>query len=333
MSSQQTYRYLDLSGYAFSGKQAVIELVREFQGYHVPSHEFEFLLLRIQGGIRDLETALVDDWSPIRSDAAIRRFRRLIKRLGTKNRWNDPRGWFAAIGWNYDDYFDRRFFELSEQYIAGLIDASWTQYWPFPLAEMNGLDLFASKLLGRVGIGSFIEREIYLAAPQSFLADTRRYLNELLSSNVDAVTTTIVMHNAFEPFYPQRSMRYFEDARCIIVDRDPRDSFVGMQRRQPWAIPAAEFVERHRLMRQIAVRHADNSPRILHVQYEELLVNYDRTLESILAFLGEDPVIHVRPRQYFDPAESIKYMGIWKEYEKQDEIDLIYRELREFCYE
>ena len=68
-------RYLDLSGYAFTGKHAVIDLVREFAGYTVAHFQFEFNLLRIQGGIRDLETALSDDWSPIRSDAAVRRFR------------------------------------------------------------------------------------------------------------------------------------------------------------------------------------------------------------------------------------------------------------------
>ena len=37
---------------------------------------------------------------------------------------------------------------------------------------------------------------------------------------------TIVMHNAFEPFNPWRPIRYFHDARCIIVDRAPRDIYV-----------------------------------------------------------------------------------------------------------
>ena len=70
-----TYRFLDLSGFIVSGKQAYSDLLREFDGFLVPEAEREFELIRIQGGIRDLENALVEDWSPIRADAALRRFR------------------------------------------------------------------------------------------------------------------------------------------------------------------------------------------------------------------------------------------------------------------
>lgn len=36
------FKFLDLSGYGFSGEHAVIDLVREFKEYHVPHFEFEF---------------------------------------------------------------------------------------------------------------------------------------------------------------------------------------------------------------------------------------------------------------------------------------------------
>src|SRR5215217_1070617 len=95
-------RVVDLNGYALTGKSAVSDLLREFEGYWVHRRRvkgiqkssidrsrlnteyseqwktalspatgfgdpFEFDLIRMPGGIRDLETALVDDWSPIRS--------------------------------------------------------------------------------------------------------------------------------------------------------------------------------------------------------------------------------------------------------------------------
>src|SRR4051812_30054845 len=110
-SVSQPYRVLDLSGYGFSGKHAMIDFVRELAGYHVEHFQFEFALLRIQGGILDLKTALVDDWSPIRSDAAIRRFRRLVRRLGPRNRLADPSSWFKATGFNYDAHYGGRFTE------------------------------------------------------------------------------------------------------------------------------------------------------------------------------------------------------------------------------
>lgn len=84
--SEKHYKFLDLSGYMFSGKAVAIDLIREFKGYDVPYYREEFPLIRIQDGIMDLEKALIDDWSPIRSDAAIKRFIKLITKLSNKKR-------------------------------------------------------------------------------------------------------------------------------------------------------------------------------------------------------------------------------------------------------
>ena len=75
------YKFLDLSGYMFSGKTAVGHIIRELDGFCVPDFELEFNLLRIQDGIIDLESNLVDNWSLIRSNNAILRFKKLIKKL------------------------------------------------------------------------------------------------------------------------------------------------------------------------------------------------------------------------------------------------------------
>ena len=71
-------KYAVISGYSMTGKTVVTDILKEFQGYNVPIHIAEFNLLRIQGGLLDLCTALHDDWSPIRSDAAIRRFKNVV---------------------------------------------------------------------------------------------------------------------------------------------------------------------------------------------------------------------------------------------------------------
>jgi hypothetical protein len=333
MKAEKKYKFLDLSGYGFSGKHAVIDLVREFRGYHVPHFAFEFNLIRIQGGIRDLETALVDDWSPVRSDAAIRRFKRLVKRLGSKNRWTDPRSWFSAVGWNYDEYYNRRFFELSDEYIAGLVTATWVTDWPYPLGELSGCELFVRKLARILGIKGAYDFEVNLAAPDRFLELTRTYLARLLSSKVSEDTTAIVMHNAFEPFNPQRSLRYFESARCIVVDRDPRDTFVDQLKYRPMRLPVDEFIRRYRLYRRIAARNLTESKDILRIRFEDLVLEYDHMVTRILDFLGEVGSIHATPKKYFDPTVSIKNVGMWKQYGRQGEIEKIYRELREYCRE
>ena len=67
----------------------VIDLIREFEGYYVSNYRYEFPLIRIQDGIMDLKKALIDDWSPIRTDLAVKRFQqRVTKMSGHKMKLN-----------------------------------------------------------------------------------------------------------------------------------------------------------------------------------------------------------------------------------------------------
>jgi hypothetical protein len=323
------HTFVDLSGYAFTGKHAVIDLMREVQGCHVEPFDYEFALLRIQGGILDLEHALCDDWSPIRSDAAIRRFARLIRRLGTANSWRHPRSWFEAVGWNYEAHYNHRFFELSRRYLDELLESSWMADWPFALAELGDLELFVRKLGGKLGVPGALHFRMYLARPENFVGATRRYLHDLLLSNVAPGIDTVVLHNAFEPFNPRRSMKFFDRAKAIVVDRDPRDSYVQGLWYSPTRVSPENYVRRHRIYRA-AVRSLDDAD-VLRIRFEDLVLDYDRVVDRIFTHLGFEPSRHVRRRQHFDPAVSRKNVGLWKKYHRQDEIDLIHRELAEYC--
>jgi hypothetical protein len=345
ISKPRHLRYLDLSGYAFVGKHAVIDLVREFEGYSVPPSPFEFNLLRIQGGIRDLETALSDDWSPIRSDAAVRRFRKLARRLASKNSWMNPASWFEAVGWNYDDFFKGRFTPATEAYVRGLVEATWRTELPYPAGEIGALQLFCRKLLQQLRVPSAFDFDYTLAAPDDFLSRTRDYLANLMEAFAAPGDHTVVMHNSCEPFNPSRALRYFVDGRSIIVARDPRDVFVAQNcyvppgsntKPAPFRAVAATpdiFCRRFRLMRKVAARAPDDPQRILRVNFEDVVHGYDASLEKIMSFLGETPATHVRAREYFKPEQSAKNIGLWRTYPDQAAIALIRSELAEFCVE
>lgn len=327
--TRPVYRFLDLSGYAFTGKHAVIDLMREFDGYSVPHFQFEFALLRVQGGILDLERALCEDWSPIRSDAAIRRFERLVRRFGTKNTLISPRSWFEAVGWNYEEYYNRRFFDLSRRYVEGLVAARWRAPWPYPLADLSAGELFSRKLRQKLRQPHAMDFEYHLARPANFVEATRDYLEALLSSNVPPGTRTIVMHNAFEPYQPDRSLKFFRSAKAIVVDRDPRDNYVQGLWYAPVATGVREFILRYRIQREAT--HYEPNPDVLRLRFEDLVLDYPNALGRILGHLGESPEHHVRPRQHFDPDVSKKNVGIWRAYPKQDEIRRIAEELADFC--
>lgn len=322
-------RFLDLSGYAFTGKHAVIDFMREIRGAHVEHFAFEFGLLRMPGGLHDLEHALCGDWSPVRSDAAVRRFKQLVTRLGVANDWRRPSSLFQAVGWNYDRHYRGRFLPLSEAYIAELLTATWRADWPYPLATVGGDELFARKILSKLRVRRAMDFQMYLARPAEFLPATQRFLEAVLTSNVAPDTTTVVLHNAFEPFAPVSSFKFFEEARSIVVDRDPRDNYVQRLGDRSTGADVATFIQRYRLYREAALRTPH--PRVLRMQFEDLVLDYEATRDRILAFLGEPAEAHVRPLQHFNPAKSRKNVGLYRAHPKPEEISRIERELPEFC--
>ena len=322
-------RFVDLSGYAFTGKHAVIDLMREMEGHHVPHFQFEFALLRIQGGVLDLHHALCEDWSPIRSDAAIRRFKRLIRRLGASNSMRRPASWFEAAGWSYETYFGGRFFALSDAYVHDLVQERRDAPWPYALADLGGFELFLRKLRSRLRMPGALDFELTLARPAHFVERTREYLEAVLTSNVSADTTTVVLHNAFEPYTPGKSLKFFRHAKAIVVDRDPRDNYVQGQWYAPFASTPREFVVRYRMQRE-ATDYTPH-PDVLRIRFEDLVLEYERTLARILEHLGEPAARHVRPKQHFDPAVSRKNLGIWRAHQPQRDIAEIADALPEYC--
>lgn len=331
-------KYLDLSGFMFTGKHAVSELIRELNGYYVPHFEFEFALLRIQDGIRDLENALVYDWSPIRSDAAIRRFKQLTISLSSQLSIFNVRDWFR-VGLHYNKRYGGNFRKLSKQYIEELIDIKWRGDWPFAMFNFTPFELFIRRVKDKLGFSNAFDVDIALASGSSFIPKTRNYLNNVLSSGVPDWTRCVVMQNAIEPFNPQRALYYFDNAKAIIIDRDPRDNYVTAVchskkfRKIAGAENPINFIKRYKILREIAKRNRIESDNVLKINFEDLVLKYDETVKLILRFLGEDDSIHLNKKQYFDPSVSIKNVRIYENYPQKEEIKLIEKELKEYCYQ
>lgn len=377
----------------FSGKAAVIDLIREVDGFHVPDYRYEFPLIRIQDGIMDLEKALVDDWSPIRSNASLRRFEKLIRKMGKSGQ-----SWISfseeeMVGWNYDHLFQKRFFDLAQEYVSRLSMFEWNMVWPYYDLMESTEELIAKRLAGSrylTGVrGAFfrvflsmLERSFSLISwnrplklPRDLLRSfqsiikkasdsepgrvryslvdgTRFYeatidfLEKLLSVPGEGQTAhTIVMHNAFEPFNPGRPIRYFRDAKCIVADRDPRDIYmtsisysegfndqVDLYKQISGAHDIDVFIERFRMYRRNVRKDTDPPGRVLRLRFEDLIYNYDSTLNRIYEFLGESQATHIRKGEFFSPEVSRKNTRLW-EGKNLPEIKRIESELGGYCFE
>lgn len=330
-------KIIDVSGYMFSGVSTANLLIKELDNHISSDLGLEFNLLRVQDGIMDLEKALVEDWSLIRANSAIRRFKKLVKKFdGTYSKF--PYKLFNFHSDYYQTRFNYKFSELSNQYINNLITTNWQSEWPYPLYDMCEFEAFSRKIKKRLWDKErAFENEFHLIDGENFYKYTKEYLIKLLTSyeNVKSDTTTLVTNNAFEPFNAKRGLRYFDNAKCIIVKRDPRDMYVTGQHHSKLStkISHGQKVENFIKRFEMQERNTDKTPHkdIMFLQYEELVLDYENTKNKIFDFLEIDESLHIKKKEFFKPEESKNFIGIYKNYGNKDEIKLIEERLKSYC--
>jgi hypothetical protein len=331
------FKVIDLSGYSFSGKSAYFDLLCEFEGYKHYSKEFEFELIRSHEGILDLYSALVENWSPVRSSESIRGFKKLINTLGgDKNLLSR----FVSIGYHYDYYFPN-FTNLSNKYVEKLILAKWISEWPFAYNNYPFYKLFIKKILLKMGKKDVFSAEVYLSrfSQNEFINITKNYLNELLGCCLENNQKVILLNNAFETTNPTISHKFFNNVKSIIIDRDPRDVYLSAKNsgqvngidvgKSATGGSVENFIARFKLYRNNLI----NNENTLRINFENLVLDYENTLDKIFIFLNENRSIHKYPKKYFDPEISKKGVAMWKNVDGQlkKDIDKIYLELKDYC--
>lgn len=331
------FNVIDLSGYSFSGKSAYFDLLCEFDGYKHYSKEFEFELIRLPNGILDLYYSLVENWSPVRSSEAIRKFKNLVDTLSGNDSLISR---LISKGYQYDHYFPD-FYELSQEYLDKLIIASWNSEWPFAYNDYPKYQIFLKKLLFRFGKKDVFSACVYLSRfdKTDFLNITRDYLDKLFSSCMSNNERVIITSNAFETTNPVISHQLCYSAKSIIVDRDPRDIYLSALKtgyvnginvgKTAIGEDVENFIDRFKLYRKNLI----SDENVLRINFEDLVLNYEETLNKLFIFLGEDKSIHKYPKKYFNPEISKKGVGMWKNIDGQlkKDVDRIYFELKEYC--
>lgn len=345
--------FIDISGVGNSGKSAAADLLREFDGIFSPHFQFEFDLLRVRGGLSDLRHALVEDWSPVRSHAALLDFLAVARRMGV-----DPRGWWDFSAWlhstsqRYDAAFGGRFLDLTQEFAASFVAGSYKAEWPYDDLRISTWLVLARKVVRRLGGRGRLLRRVLLVDGSEFDSRAHSYLSALFAPLMPPGCAGVVLNNGFEPFNPRPFLDMLPGSRQVVVTRDPRDVYVsGLSHRDATAADrallgfdndglnksflasddVALFIRRYRLYHRNLPEAADR--RVLRLQFEDLVRDYDRCVAALADFVGVAPSAHARPRAFFDPARSAKNVGVWRASSKQAEIRRIEEDLGEYLVE
>lgn len=338
-------KFLDLSGYMFSGKAAVSDLISEFSGFSTPNYRSEFDLIRIPNGLADLKHALVDEWSWIRADAALRNFIKVTEVLG-----RSPSGLWEKLfypGFGYSTKY-QGFTKKTDKFVNRLTNGVWPIQWPYELPSLTPLAYAKLRVLSRMrGTHAWPEIAFHLCSGDEFIEQAKYYVEDLLVGDLkDGAVHTIVTHNMLEPFNPAASFCFFDSIKSIVVDRDIRDIYmtaitysygfndiVPLYSRIVGAFDIDLFIQRQRILRSKTDYSIKNN--ILRIRFEDLVLDYDQACQSIYTFLELSGEEHKFKMKSFNPRDSKKNIGLWKNAPQNIMRDIIkiQQELPDLCYQ
>lgn len=304
---------IDLSGFSFTGKSAVYDLVSEFDSVKTFGKEVEFDLIRCPGGLRDLYAALVNDWSPVRSSESISAFLRLV---GNTKGDGSLFSRLFDTGQMYATFFPD-FEKISGHFVEQLSLGNYRAYWPFGLNSRNAYEIFFTKLSRKLRLRSDNEK-IYLCrlSDEKFFHLVSDYLYALLLNSVNKQQTHVVLNNSIEPYNSTLIDDFHFPFKQIVVERDPRDVYLAASTaaNQAVATPVLgkdinDFIKRYKLQRENN-RTSQHSSKV--IWFEDLVMDYAKVVSEIMHFLGLSAENHVAKKQYFDPKVSRAGVGAWK---------------------
>jgi hypothetical protein len=323
MKPDLSYSIVIVSGFRRSGSSALLSLLKEFESF--ATVEKEFNLFEPQVGLYDICSSVragTPDVSFLsqfrkrlldagkRATALHRLTTQLVRHMGMSGRVSGfPR-------FSYDLIFN------------GAYRINTTAY----------LDALESVLSAR-------------PLPADALALIKWITNDYLQSLCGALLTdgcdTVVLNQTIRPnCETQLGLSILDTAKLIVVDRDPRDQYIDLtlkqeldpiMKRESWRGPpddlVKDFIRWYRIRHEMFHRGSRSSERLLVIKFEDLVLKYETTVQSICAFLGCDPSLHRARKRWFNPDNLQHCVGMWRVYHNQDQMQLIHDQLPGSCGE
>jgi len=330
-----SFEFICVSGYGKTGSGVCIDLLKEFEGIGVI--EKEFRLSKDPYGLVDLESSLVDNWEFIRHDVAIRDFLNYCKMLSRGSNI------FSKTGKNFDEILSVDFMSITENYIERISKFKYNGDSFVSRYYISAIENFIKHIRSKLKLNNSIP--MFFSAPDTELFDleTKQYVRKIFESYVKINNLTkVVLDQSVSPSNITKTMKYFQNSKLIIIDRDPRDVFVNMVKRKKLLgsdVTSDNLLEKylmwHKQLRKTSIADMNNTDlheRVLKMKFEDFVLNYDNSVELMKNFLNIKSD-HKYKFKEFKPENSIKNIGLWRSYRDQNAMSIIYNEMGDSCFD
>jgi hypothetical protein len=328
------FDFICVSGYGKSGSGACVDLLKEFDC--IGGLDKEFRMAKDPCGLLDLELSVVDNWEFVRHNAAINDFLKYCAMLSR----ND--GLFQKTGKSFSRSLCVDFMKESIEYIDRINDFIYFGDTLLHRYNLSAIQSFKQRLKSKFGLSNAVPMHFAHPSEEKFLIETKRFLKSLFKNYaINKKISKVVLDQSIPPSNIKKTIRYFDGAKLIIVDRDPRDIYTTMvnEKRLLGSDPlnnssVDKYISWHRSVRKKTTQDVNDvfmQNKVLQLSFEDFFIHYERTIMQIKEFLDID-FRHKEKGIKFQPNRINDHVGIWKDFPDQDIMLKIKEELDEYCF-
>lgn len=314
MKDKYGKKFVLIYGFGYSGSGAVLDMLKEYQ--HVKINKAFFSIIKDPYGIIDLENSLVNNWDFVKSSIALDDFRWLCKKCaqGSKN-------YLKPSGLDLSSKINKNFVEISNDFCDSLVTfryKCWNEITDFKSQYFaNILNRLIRVLNRRLHLPVDVKDQMSFISitKEVFYEKTQDYINKLFGNYSDEDWVVLDHHPLPVQFGDKLNCYFGENAKMIVVDRDPRGIYFDLvthnnrlgqelAKKNDWKL----YCEWHKALR----RNLPKNDNILYLKFEDLIFNYEQKEKEIAEFLGLDLSWHIDKFSHFDPKVSIKNVNLWE---------------------
>ncbi len=343
-------KIISCAGFGNTGSSIITDFFQEFSCVKaVGGSFFEFQLLHEPDGIMDLEKSLVEG-NRLKTDLAIKRFLKLVNMLNFKN----------LSGPNYKDFFGDKFLQYTKEYLKALGVIEWNHGWwsrAFELQKTNKIDRYVkqdmfNKLIKKHNYAlyeadswrpiytSFTKQYFCISEKDEFKKITKLYLNKLFEILSDGAEYLL-----FDQLFPSNCdedyISYFDFAKVIVVDRDPRDIYFANKVFWGSGYIPSENIETYIKWFRKTRNNVHPSSNLLCIKFEDMIYKGVETQKKICEFVGIDIEKHDKPKTHLILEKSKQNTMMYKRFDIskkefklgiEKDINRIEKELSDYIY-
>lgn len=331
-------RFITCASYYGSGSSVITDFVSEFSEVYSYG-DFEFRFIQDPDGISDLEYNLVENFNRHNSGYALKKYKKLVD---FQNGNIFLKRYREKLGNSWKKY--------SYEYINKLTDFTYNGWWNYDTMDKGTLFYIRKRALNKLlkatiwhnqperTLNTMRNEITYCSHPSEakFVALTKEYIENLFSS-VANEEKYLMVDQLVPPTNLERYIKYFNDIKIVIVDRDPRDIFVlekyfwkdgiiptDVETFCKWFI----YTREHRKIDDL------NNKNVKFIRFEDMIFDYDNTTKELAQWLGLDLKKQINKKKFFNPNKSMKNVRTWEKVAvQQEEIRYIEKILSDYIYD